>query len=586
MMTTRHTTDRSLVSRLDEIRRLSAALNQSPLEEFLRFVTSQEECRLKWFECMQENRALKKSLNEAKKEINNLDSRLTTARKLLDQEKNMRHKAEEERMKTERQLQTVRTFLSDTRNHLHDETREKLKFLDTTSRSRTSYDCMDRLSAIHELDSTGSILSDLSFSRSEDDLDVESVLRKRRSYKKSRVSGYEEVPSAKRRRSHVLEMNGRDGAERMVATTTVTMEHNGSLQAKSHIETIPAPLLNLPTAPSPSRTGSMESVESGLSVDNNTGYTQATPHQVGVLLSGSNKLTTRRHNLVSKTIIRPEDCDVCQKRIKFGNTVMKCQNCRSSCHTICKDLLPLPCIEPGSTPISHKNMGVVADYAPSTPPMVPALVVHCIKEIETRGLNEHGIYRVPGSDREVRALKEKFMKGRGVPRLTELDIHVICGCLKDFLRNLKEPLVTHALWWQFTRASELRDVEERKAELYQAVSQLPQANRDTLAYLILHLLRVAEAKEANKMTVSNLATILGPTVVGYPSEYNASETYSQTAKAKLVLEQLLSVPAEYWYRVLPTASSSIYSTPLAEPPRNFRTPSTRSFKKLFDTPAH
>lgn len=32
MMTTRHTTDRSLVSRLDEIRRLSAALNQSPLE--------------------------------------------------------------------------------------------------------------------------------------------------------------------------------------------------------------------------------------------------------------------------------------------------------------------------------------------------------------------------------------------------------------------------------------------------------------------------------------------------------------------------------------------------------------------------
>lgn len=85
--------------------------------------------------------------------------------------------------------------------------------------------------------------------------------------------------------------------------------------------------------------------------------------------------------------------------------------------------------------------------------------------------------------------QEKFMKGRGVPRLTELDIHVICGCLKDFLRNLKEPLVTHALWWQFTRASELRDVEERKAELYQAVSQLPQANRDTLAYLILHLLR-------------------------------------------------------------------------------------------------
>jgi len=33
------------------------------------------------------------------------------------------------------------------------------------------------------------------------------------------------------------------------------------------------------------------------------------------------------------------------------------------------------------------------------------------------------------------------------------DIHVICGCLKDFLRSLKEPLVTHELWQNFVDAS-------------------------------------------------------------------------------------------------------------------------------------
>jgi len=33
------------------------------------------------------------------------------------------------------------------------------------------------------------------------------------------------------------------------------------------------------------------------------------------------------------------------------------------------------------------------------------------------------------------------------------DIHVICGCLKDFLRGLKEPLVTHQLWRSFADAS-------------------------------------------------------------------------------------------------------------------------------------
>ena len=35
------------------------------------------------------------------------------------------------------------------------------------------------------------------------------------------------------------------------------------------------------------------------------------------------------------------------------------------------------------------------------------------------------------------------------------DVHVICGCLKDFLRSLKEPLVTHELWKSFVDASGL-----------------------------------------------------------------------------------------------------------------------------------
>jgi len=32
------------------------------------------------------------------------------------------------------------------------------------------------------------------------------------------------------------------------------------------------------------------------------------------------------------------------------------------------------------------------------------------------------------------------------------DIHVVCGCLKDFLRSLKEPLVTFRLWNSFAGA--------------------------------------------------------------------------------------------------------------------------------------
>jgi Rac GTPase-activating protein 1 len=37
--------------------------------------------------------------------------------------------------------------------------------------------------------------------------------------------------------------------------------------------------------------------------------------------------------------------------------------------------------------------------------MIPSIVIHCVNEVESRGLNEVGIYRVPGSDKEVKLLK-------------------------------------------------------------------------------------------------------------------------------------------------------------------------------------
>lgn len=59
-----------------------------------------------------------------------------------------------------------------------------------------------------------------------------------------------------------------------------------------------------------------------------------------------------------------------------------------------------------SIPLQSKEQeGSIAEYAPCTPPMVPALLVHCVNEIERRGLTERGLYRLSGADKDVKRLK-------------------------------------------------------------------------------------------------------------------------------------------------------------------------------------
>ena len=106
--------------------------------------------------------------------------------------------------------------------------------------------------------------------------------------------------------------------------------------------------------------------------------------------------------------------------------------------------------------------------------MVPALVVYCVKEIEARGLGEVGLYRIPGSEREVRDFKEKFSMGRGCPNLYHLDIHTLTGVVKEFLRTLREPLIPTNMWHLFTQAASKPDMTDGESELYQVLLKVCQ----------------------------------------------------------------------------------------------------------------
>jgi len=134
--------------------------------------------------------------------------------------------------------------------------------------------------------------------------------------------------------------------------------------------------------------------------------------------------------------------------------------------------------------------------------------------------------------------------------LTGYDVHLLCGVVKEFLRSLDEPLVTRVLWREFVKASELSDPEARKAHIWQTIGELPQANQDTLAYMMMHLQRIA-ASPACKMPKTNLARVFGPTIINHSmADIQPIEMLGENRKQIATMEVLLDIPSDQWESIV------------------------------------
>lgn len=155
---------------------------------------------------------------------------------------------------------------------------------------------------------------------------------------------------------------------------------------------------------------------------------------------------------------------------------------------------------------------------------VPLIVRKCVDEIENRGLLAVGLYRISGNARRKRQLKAQFDEDSTTVDLSEdnyPDINVIAGILKDYLRELPEPLITESLSKLLINAAKEQvqdqDLASQKRVLSKLLVQLPQNNRETLVYLLNHFLRVIAEKETNKMDAHNLSVCFGPVLLCPPA---------------------------------------------------------------------
>lgn len=155
-------------------------------------------------------------------------------------------------------------------------------------------------------------------------------------------------------------------------------------------------------------------------------------------------------------------------------------------------------------------------------------VNRCIEVLENRGLEEQGLYRVVGVTSKVNKLLAMGLDRRKSDRLANLEdpmeweTKTITSALKNYLRNLPEPLMTFRYHNGFIAAAKLELRQIRVNDVHTLIHRLPKQNFEVLDILVKHLTKVAGKRDKNLMTIGNLGVCFGPTLLRPEEETVAS----------------------------------------------------------------
>ncbi|KAL2288983.1 hypothetical protein FJTKL_02846 [Diaporthe vaccinii] len=176
---------------------------------------------------------------------------------------------------------------------------------------------------------------------------------------------------------------------------------------------------------------------------------------------------------------------------------------------------------------------------------VPIVVAKCGVFLKEKATNVEGIFRLNGSEKRIKELKQVFDSpdryGKGLS-WDGYTVHDAANVLRRYLNDLPEPVVPLELYENFrgplkgaTKSAvgdadgpqfiDEFDVEAAIIKYQRLITQLPPLNRQLLLY-ILDLLAVFAAKaDENRMNSQNLAAIFQPGMLSHPRHAMAPEEY-------------------------------------------------------------
>lgn len=275
------------------------------------------------------------------------------------------------------------------------------------------------------------------------------------------------------------------------------------------------------------------------------------------------------HTFLPTSFLRPIKCDACGEKM-WGLSELRCQGCLYATHARCLSHVPQLCYG-GTTASSFDNTtseldlphrslfgNDLSEQARYEGRNIPAIIEHSISAVEKRGMDYEGIYRKSGGAAQMRLIHQSYDAGDPVDLEDEDSVNDICAItsvLKQYFRELPNPLLPYNLYSQFIEAVSKSQIgcaieisltltlyslavnvgQDKTDKFYELLSQLPKVNYDTLRMLMLHLYRyvnylllilflnnsyinllqisVQQRHNENLMTTKNLAMVFGPTLL-------------------------------------------------------------------------
>eukprot|EP00002_Diphylleia_rotans_P031838 TRINITY_DN6634_c0_g2_i1.p1 TRINITY_DN6634_c0_g2~~TRINITY_DN6634_c0_g2_i1.p1 ORF type:complete len:1202 (+),score=257.36 TRINITY_DN6634_c0_g2_i1:61-3666(+) len=161
-------------------------------------------------------------------------------------------------------------------------------------------------------------------------------------------------------------------------------------------------------------------------------------------------------------------------------------------------------------------------------PTLPLFVERAVEYLSVEGTKAEGIFRVSGSQVKIAEWKAKAEKKFGAVKFYKLnDPHAAAGLLKQYLRELKEPLVPQMCHSAFISSAEAFERDSQDINFVSTIcayaSSWSKIRKAVFCAVFQMLLKLSLQASATKMDASNLATVLGPSLFCPSSSFSGSD---------------------------------------------------------------